>query len=79
MIDAADLPSFPVHADTVGNAATTNFDAARKATGNGPVIAPCLWRATELAFGQGLPARLLPPHFACGEDRYMALGICIDW
>ncbi len=23
--------------------------------------------------GQGLPARLLPPHFACGEDRYMAL------
>jgi hypothetical protein len=30
----------------------------------------CFRRATELAArGQGLPARLLPTNFACGEDR----------
>jgi hypothetical protein len=37
---------------------------------DGRGLAPCFRRDTELAArGQGLPPRLLPPNFACGEDR----------
>jgi hypothetical protein len=40
-----------------------------------PTCARCFRRDSELAAsGQGLPARLLPTNFACGEDRYIALG-----